>query len=685
MKTLKVSLFLLFIPLSVFSFKDESHFSKTFGTTRFFRVFTPIDYNPENTNKRYPVIYYFHGCGGSYERSGTYSYKDYGLTPPVAINRTYNQSYEFANNADFENVASSLDVIIVCVDGHIKELPEGCKVYFPSQAESWKGNYYNFSAYIRELFEVVDARYNTKTGPENRAVSGLSMGGHMAIWIAATNPHLFSSASQFCHSPQYYDVGELSYKTTVDVKELWRNLGGLPFRHTTTDRDYLRYFTTELYHIYSGSGFENEHYLADLCHHAAARIDLQFAFHRNYFSTSIKEVPSFSFINLYPDFEIRGYHVSSFKKGNGWIYLHNVTDNGLGIYTRKRLPWGKSLPEFDISITTPAVYTPNKSYTLSRYSYRNNTFTNQVIEADSLGMLGITSLGGIGEEIGINGDGLQPPVIILTDTVNENIYLYDNVKTPIAVDVINLSASTQTIDFTVSTMNRKLLTIIRQPEEVTIPAQSKIRINSFAVCSGTYSTSPGNTGNIKITSRINGVAQKRDHIIQVIVTKDGPQLDLSGIKIFDGRSENLALFKYAWNEWDQPMSSGTISEGSGNGNGKVEKGEVFSIWIQPPTAFDPLDISSWHPTIPINGAENRDIIVEEIKQHLYSTGRAVLSAQIRITRTPTKNNPIRIPLQTELLKAQPLQNDCHRNTADNFQYNYVEIILGENGTIRLKD
>jgi len=684
MISFRSTLLLILIPFAAYSFKDESHYSKVFNETRHFRVFTPPDYNPSDTSTRYPVIYYFHGCGGSYKKSGTYSYADYGLPEPVAINRTYNPDYGYPNNAEFENVAYHNDVIIVNIDGKIEGMPEGCKVYFPSQAETWDGNYYNFSAYIRELINVVDSRYNTKVGSQFRAVSGLSMGGQMAIWVAATNPHLFSSASEFCHSPNFYDVGEPSYQTTIDVQQLWRNLRGLPFRHSTNDRDYLRHFTTELYGTFSGAGFENEYYLADFCKHYAARIDLQFDFHMIHFTTPKKNGSCFSFINLYPEFEVWGYNVSSSKIGNGWIYLHDVTKNGLGIYTRERLPWGKPLSDFDIAVTTPTIYTPNGSYTLSRYSYQNNTFSTQNITADNKGKLRITSSGGIGEEIGIIGGGLQPPVFVLTDTINENIYLPENTETPLAFDVVNLSDSPQTIDFTVSTENVELLTIVGQPKQVIIPAMSKVKINSFCVCKGKYLTDYLNTGYIKITSSINGIVQKREHIIQVVVKQESQIQNDFSVKIFDGKSEDLSLYKYGWREWDTPISSDTISEGLGNGNGKAEVGEIFSVWIQTPSLFESKDSATWHPAIPINGKDNPDIVVEKIKQHRFNTGRHVLSAQMRLSRKPTKSNPIIIPLQVAFLKAQYLKNDCHRNTADNFKYYYYSILIDEDGIATLQ-
>jgi hypothetical protein len=402
MKTIVSIVFLMFVSLYVFSFKDDSHYSKTFETTRFFRVFTPPGYNAKESSIRYPVIYYFHGCGGSFEKSGTYSYSDHGITGPAVLSKASNPAYGYPNNADFENYVYENKVIIVCVDGKIEGLP-GCGVFFPSQAQNWSGNFYNFSAYIRELFDVVDSRYNTKKGSQYRAISGLSMGGQIAIWLAATNPHLFSSASEFCHSPTFFNVGEPTYMTTIDVKQLWRNLRGLPFRHSTNTGDYLRYYTEQLSSLYNGAGFENSFYLADFCKHHAARVDLQFDFHMNKFQFPKQNISCFSFINLYPDFEIWGYNVTSSKTGNGWIYLHDVTKNGLGIYTRERLPWGNSLSPFNITVTTPSIYTPDETYILSRYSYKNNSFSNVEIKSDSIGRLTLTSTGGVGDVIGIIG------------------------------------------------------------------------------------------------------------------------------------------------------------------------------------------------------------------------------------------------------------------------------------------
>ena len=677
MKIYILALLLFQLPNFIYPFTDESHYSETFGETRYYRVFTPHNYRAGNVSKLYPVIYYFHGCGGSYQASGTYSYQDYGLSIPEVIGKEYHPTYDFPNNVELENFVHDNEVIIISVDGSIADL-SGCGVYFPSQADSWDRHYYNFSVYIKELISVVDSKYNTISDPQYRAVSGLSMGGHMALWVAATNPQLFSSVSEFCHSPAYYDVGNPAFQTTVDIMQLWRNFRGINMRHTTTDRDYLKYYTDQLAASFMGAGFKNEYYLADYCKHHAARIDLQFDYHLK-MTTEAKQAPAcFSHINLYPTFEVWDYHIASTKTGNGWIYLHDVTKNGMGIYTRKRLPYGNSLPEFSITLTTPEHYRPNEHYKLSRYSYDDDSFSDQNIRADSLGKIRISSSGGMGEEIGIIGKGLEPPVFVLTDTINENIYLTADIETPLSFEVVNLSNSSQEVDFTVITDNETLLTLDKA-KTVIIPAQSKIHVDSLVTITGRFDNDYQNTGYIRISARIKGVIQQREHIIRVVV-KRIKEYEKVKVKVFDGKSEDLTLYKYQWNEWDNPLTVGSISVGVGNGNGLLEPGETFSVWITTPVSFDESDTASWHPTVPVNDESNPDVSIEEIIQHRYNTGRSLLSAQIKLNRKPTKTNPIHIPIQAELLKVVYLENDCHRNTADGFKYVFYDLMIHHDGS-----
>jgi poly(3-hydroxybutyrate) depolymerase len=50
---------------SSFSQEDHSHYSESFKREKPYRIFLPDDYT--NSQKRYPVIYYFHGNTGSHK------------------------------------------------------------------------------------------------------------------------------------------------------------------------------------------------------------------------------------------------------------------------------------------------------------------------------------------------------------------------------------------------------------------------------------------------------------------------------------------------------------------------------------------------------------------------------------------------------------------------------------------
>ena len=116
-------LFLLLAVSSIIflSFTDVVHYSKQFGSNRTFRVFTPLDYHAEDTSVRYPVIYFFHGCRGTYYKDGLDSYADAETVPPSLPGRDPHPDYNVPYNADFESYSDQNKVILVAVDGKIPQ------------------------------------------------------------------------------------------------------------------------------------------------------------------------------------------------------------------------------------------------------------------------------------------------------------------------------------------------------------------------------------------------------------------------------------------------------------------------------------------------------------------------------------------------------------------------------------
>ncbi len=120
-------------------------------------VIKPNDYT---TKISFPVVYLLHGYSGNYV--------DW-------ISRA----------ASITSYADEFDLMIVCPDGNFSSW------YFDSPVDSsWK-----YETYIsKELVSWIDTHYKTITSRKGRAITGLSMGGHGALYLAFRHQDVFGAA-----------------------------------------------------------------------------------------------------------------------------------------------------------------------------------------------------------------------------------------------------------------------------------------------------------------------------------------------------------------------------------------------------------------------------------------------------------------------------------------------------------
>ncbi|RYD95556.1 MAG: esterase family protein [Sphingobacteriales bacterium] len=120
-------------------------------------VITPDDYNP---TKKYPVLYILHGYGGNY--GGWVD--DFPVVKPMA---------------------DQYNMIMVCADGAVSSW------YFDSPVDkSWK-----YETYVTtELVGWIDKHYSTTQNKSGRAIMGLSMGGHGALYLTMKHQSVFGAA-----------------------------------------------------------------------------------------------------------------------------------------------------------------------------------------------------------------------------------------------------------------------------------------------------------------------------------------------------------------------------------------------------------------------------------------------------------------------------------------------------------
>ena len=128
----------------------------------------------------FPVVYLLHGATG-------------------------NQNDWIKNVPAVKDYADQYQLMIVCPDGGFTSW------YFDSPVDSA----FQYESYItRDLLTYIDTHYSTTPDRSARAITGLSMGGHGALYLSIRNPKLFGSAGSMSGgvdlraSPKMFDIAK---------------------------------------------------------------------------------------------------------------------------------------------------------------------------------------------------------------------------------------------------------------------------------------------------------------------------------------------------------------------------------------------------------------------------------------------------------------------------------------------
>ena len=131
-----------------------------------------------DAKETFPVVYLLHGYGGNYAQWPT--------TAP-----------------QLSKMADALKIIFVCPDGGVGSW------YFDSPIDST----IRYESYItKELIPFIDTHFPSKAAAQYRAITGLSMGGHGALYLAIKHKDLFGAAGStsggvdFTPFPNNWDI-----------------------------------------------------------------------------------------------------------------------------------------------------------------------------------------------------------------------------------------------------------------------------------------------------------------------------------------------------------------------------------------------------------------------------------------------------------------------------------------------
>jgi len=164
----------------------EGYLSASMKTQVGYNIYLPPGY--EGSSKRYPVIYWLHGRGGT-ESSGGYPLQL--LTEAVSAGKLP-------------------PTIVVYVSG-------GSQTNY---CDSYDGKYMGETTVIKELIPLIDSKYRTIASREGRSIQGMSMGGFGTLRLGLKYPNLFSSAVAFAGGIRFPD--ELA-SAHLSFKEMFNN------------------------------------------------------------------------------------------------------------------------------------------------------------------------------------------------------------------------------------------------------------------------------------------------------------------------------------------------------------------------------------------------------------------------------------------------------------------------------
>jgi len=147
--------------------------SPTLGLTRRMFVYTPPGY--EQTNTSYPVLYLLHGGGGDEE-----AWPTLGVAQNIMDNLI--------------NAGKARPMLVVMTNGNPNQAAAftvSPPVDAPIDQVGGMANMQFEKSLVQDVIPYIESNYRVKTGKENRALTGLSMGGLQTMNTTFQHPELF--------------------------------------------------------------------------------------------------------------------------------------------------------------------------------------------------------------------------------------------------------------------------------------------------------------------------------------------------------------------------------------------------------------------------------------------------------------------------------------------------------------
>ena len=200
--------------------KSDKYFSTTCNREKPFNILLPANYDP---NKKYPVMYIMHGY---YENQDRMIIKGNGTM----------YTRQIIGNAIAEGEAEEM----ICVFPYIysSATQKDCS----GMDDNNNRAYDNFiNDLTKDLMPYIEKNYSVKTGRDNTAITGFSMGGRESLLIGMKRPDLFGYIGAICPAPGV--TGDFKWKSGEEPHLLFITAGSNDEVVYTTPNGYHDSFT----------------------------------------------------------------------------------------------------------------------------------------------------------------------------------------------------------------------------------------------------------------------------------------------------------------------------------------------------------------------------------------------------------------------------------------------------------